>query len=501
MAAAAGDARPHAIVIGSGFGGLAAAIRLGAKGYRVTVLEKLDGPGGRAYVFKQDGFSFDSGPTIITAPWLLEELWALCGKRFADDVDLRPMDPFYDVRFDDGTVFSLSGDREKMKAEIAKFSPEDAPRFDAFMDHCEKVYDYGFATLAEVSFDKLSTMLAAVPRIMGLGGYRTVFGLVSKYIKHPKLRIALSLHPLLIGGNPYAVTAIYCLINHLEGRYGVHFAMGGTGRLVEAMAGLIEGQGNHLRCGAEVERISVTDGRADGVVLTSGERIAADVVVSNADAAWTYAHLLGKGTRKRWTPGKLNRMRYSMGLFVWYFGTDRRYEDVPHHSMILGARYRGLLRDIFSRKRLADDFSLYLHRPTATDPALAPDGCDAFYALVPCPHLDADIDWSVHGPRYRDLVCRRLEETVMPDLGRHVVSERFVTPVDFERRLNSYKGAGFGPEPVIWQSAWFRAHNISEEVANLYMVGASTHPGAGIPGVITSAKVAVREIPDACPVV
>lgn len=491
------SAKPHAIVIGSGFGGLATAVRLCAKGYQVSVVEKLDGPGGRAYVINRDGFVFDTGPTIITAPWLLEELWELAGKRVSDDIDLRRMDPFYDVRFDDGSVFSLSGDKAAMRAEIEKFSPEDVPNFDRFMAHSKEIYKCGFEDMAHVSFDSLTTMLKSVPKIASLVGLRTVFGMVSKYIKHPKLRIALSLHPLLIGGNPYSVTAMYCLINYLESNWGVHFAMGGTGKIVDGLVGLIEDQGGTMHYNCEVARINVTDGRATGVTLKDGTRMDADIVVSNADAAWTYEKMLPGVKRRRWTSGKIKRTRYSMGLFVWYFGTNRKFDDVPHHSMVLGPRYKELLNEIFHKKSLGEDFSMYLHRPTATDPSMAPDGCDTFYALVPVPNLGADVDWSAEGEKFRDRVEKRLEATVMPGLGDTVISSTFVTPKDFESRLNSFMGAGFGPEPVLWQSAWFRPHNQSEEIDGLYMVGASTHPGAGVPGVITSARVVSERIPNA----
>ena len=489
------------MVIGSGFGGLAAAVRLGARGYRVTVLEKLDAPGGRAYVFRQDGFTFDSGPTIITAPWLLEELWTLCGRNLHDDIELKSLSPFYDIRFDDGSVFTYSGDPEAMRAQIHKFSPDDVPRFERFMHRSKKIYDYGFGVLGDMPFHSFGTMLKAVPKILQLGGYRTVYGLVSSYIRDPRLRIAISLHPLLIGGNPYSVTAIYCLINYMEREWGVHFAMGGTGELVKGLVGLIRNQGNALRCNAEVRRILVEHGRATGVELADGARIHADVVVSNADAAWTYNKLLPAEGRRRWTPRKVRRTHYSMGLFVWYFGTKRRYPEIKHHSMILGPRYRGLLRDIFKRKTVAEDFSIYLHRPTATDPALAPPGCDTFYALSPVPHLEADFDWEAGAEAYRQAVAKRLEETVMPGLRDSVVSSRIMTPKDFESRYNSYLGAGFGPEPLLWQSAWFRPHNSSEEIAGLYMVGASTHPGAGIPGVIASARVLDKVVPHAAELV
>ena len=487
----------HALVIGSGFGGLASAIRLTAKGYKVTVLEKLDGPGGRAYVFNDSGFVFDSGPTIVTAPWLLDELWEICGRKVRQDIELRSLSPFYDVRFDDGSTFTLSNDHDAMYGEIAKFSPDDVENFKRFMAHSQRIYEYGFEDLANVSFDKFSTMLKAVPRIMGLGGYRTVYSMVSKYIRHPKLRVALSLHPLLIGGNPFSVTAMYCLINYLESNWGVHFVMGGTGKLVHALVDLLRANNGEIRYNAEVERIQLDHDRATGVILKSGEHINADIVVSNADSAWTYNHLIGDKRRKRWTSGKLRRTRYSMGVFVWYFGTKCQYPEVPHHSMILGPRYKGLLGDIFWRKKLSSDFSLYLHRPTATDTSMAPDGCDTFYALVPVPHLDSGTDWEAIGSSFREQVQERLEATVLPELGNHIACSHYVTPKDFENRFNSYKGAGFGPEPVIWQSAWFRAHNRSEEIDSLYLVGASTHPGAGIPGVLTSARVVVGGIPHA----
>ncbi len=492
------EAKRKAIVIGSGFGGLATAVRLCAKGYQVDVVEKLDGPGGRAYVIKQDGFVFDTGPTIITAPWLLDELWELCGKKVSDDIDLRELTPFYDVRFDDGSVFTLSRDKEDMRRQITEISPEDVDNFDRFMARSKEIYKYGFEDLANVSFDSLKPMLKAAPHIIALGGLRTVFGQVSKFIRHPKLRIALSLHPLLIGGNPYSVTSIYCLINYLESNWGVHFAMGGTGKLVEGLVGLIEMQGGKMHYSSEVNRINVADGRASGVTLRDGTVMDADIVVSNADAAWTYDKMLPDVKRKkRWTPRRIKNTRYSMGLFVWYFGTNRQFTDVPHHSMVLGPRFKGLLKDIFTHKRLSDDFSMYLHRPTATDPSMAPKGCDTFYALVPVPHLDANVDWTTEGEKLRDRVEKRLEETVLPGLGDTIVTSTFVTPKDFETRLNSFKGAGFGPEPVIWQSAFFRPHNRSEEVDGLYMVGASTHPGAGIPGVITSARVVSERIPHA----
>ncbi len=495
MAAAAQDPRPHAIVIGSGFGGLAAAIRLGARGWRVTVLEKLDAPGGRAYVYRQDGFTFDAGPTIITAPYLLEELWTLCGRRMADDLDLRAMNPFYQIRFDDGTVMNCSADLDATRAEIARIAPEDLPGFERFIAVSERIFDIAFAKLADQPFHQLSTLLAAVPDMMKLGGWRTVYGKVSDYFTNDKLRIAFSFHPLLIGGNPLTTTAYYCLIAHLERLHGVHYAMGGMGAVVNGLVGLIEGQGGRLRYHAEVEQITVADGKATGVRLRGGETIAADVVVSNADVGWTYSKLLSEHPRKRWTDAKVARTRYSMSLFVWYFGTNRRFDDVYHHTMVLGPRYRELLADIFKRKRLAKDFSLYLHRPTATDPSLAPPGCDSFYVLSPVPHLGSGTDWATQAEPYRAAIQQRLEQTVLPGLGDSIVTSRLLTPQDFRDRLLSVNGAAFSLEPQLFQSAWFRPHNVSEEVRGLYLVGAGTHPGAGVPGVVSSAKILDQVVP------
>lgn len=491
------DARPHAVVIGSGFGGLAAAVRLGAKGYRVTVLEKLDAPGGRAYVHRQDGFTFDAGPTIITAPFLFEELWQLCGRRLSDDVTLTPVTPFYRIRFDDGAIFDCSGDAEAMRAEIARFSPGDVGGYERFLKASEAIFKVGFEELGDVPFDSWRDMARIVPAMLRLKSYRTVYDFVASFVRDERLRVVLSFHPLLIGGNPFTTTSIYCLIAFLERRWGVHFAMGGTGKLVQGLVGLIEGQGGTLRCNAEVTEILTRQGIATGVRLADGGTLQADIVVSNADSAWTYRKLLPGITRKRWTDRRIDRARYSMSLFVWYFGTRRRYEDVAHHTILLGPRYRGLLDDIFERKVLAEDFSLYLHRPTATDPSLAPAGCDAFYALSPVPHLASGTDWEAEAERYRRRIEQALGETLLPNLGDEVVTSRILTPQDFQDRLLSFHGAAFGLEPILTQSAWFRPHNRSEEVERLFLVGAGTHPGAGLPGVLSSARVLDDIVPDA----
>lgn len=486
----------HAIVIGSGFGGLAAAVRLGARGYRVTVLERLDQPGGRASVFRQDGFTFDAGPTIITAPFLFEELWTLCGRNFAEEVTLEPLNPFYRICFHDGGHLDCMADQAAMRAEVMRIAPDDLAGYEAFMRLSEDIYRIGFEKLGHVPFDHFKDMLKVAPDLVRLRGDRSVYATVKKFVRHPYLRFALSFHPLFVGGNPFTTTSVYCLISFLERRWGVHFARGGTGALIQGLVSLINGQGNHIRCNSEVSEITVAGGRATGVRLASGETLAADIVVSNADAAWTYQNLLAKVPRKRWNDAKLNKARYSMSLFIWYFGTARKYPSVPHHTILLGPRYRHLIADIFETKRLAEDFSLYLHRPTATDPTLAPEGCDTFYVLSPVPHLDSGVDWALRAEPYRKAVAQTLSQTLLPDLEGQLVTSRLFTPTDFRDRLLSVKGAAFGLEPVLTQSAWFRPHNRSEDVERLYLVGSGTHPGAGVPGVLSSAKILDAIVPD-----
>ena len=463
----------------------------------MTVLEQHDQPGGRARVFREGGFVFDAGPTVITAPFLFEELWALAGKKLSDDVELVPVAPFYRIRFDDGRTFEYSGDAAAMRSEVEKLSPDDVAGYERFLVASQAIFETGFDKLAHVPFGSWTDLAKVVPDMVKLESYRTVYGLVSKYVKNDRLRQVLSFHPLLVGGNPFTTTSIYSLIPHLERRFGVHFPVGGTGKLVHGLVGLVEKLGGEVRYGATVDRIEVEGKRVTGVRLATGEVVDAKVVVSNADSAFTYKHLLEPQHRTHWTDRRLARARYSMSLFVWYFGTKRKYDDVAHHTIMLGPRYEELLTDIFERRILADDFSLYLHRPTATDPGLAPEGSDAFYVLSPVPHLDADVDWSKRAEGYRQRLERHLEETLLPGLSKEVVVSRMMTPQHFHDDLSSERGAAFGLEPVLSQSAYFRPHNRSEEVEGLYLVGAGTHPGAGVPGVLSSARVLDLVVPDA----
>ena len=486
------------VVIGSGFGGLAAAIRLCAQGHDVTVLERLDKPGGRAYVFEQDGFTFDAGPTIITAPWLIHELFEIAGRRTEDYVTLVRVDPFYNVRFPDGSVFRYNGDRAAIIEQIRAWSPRDERGYERFATRAEKIFETGMALLA-TPFLTLGDMARILPDLMRLRSDRSVARLVEGYVEDARLRQLLSFHPLLIGGNPFHTTSIYALIHTLEQKWGVWFAMGGMGTLVRALATLISELSGTVRYESEVEEIEIDEasGRATGVRLASGERIAADAVVSNADVAFTYTKLIAPRHRRTYTDAKIARMRFSMSLFVLYFGTDRTYPDVAHHEILMGPRYRELLEDIFTRKILADDFSLYLHRPTATDPSLAPPGGDAFYVLSPVPHLGGNTDWGVAASHYRDAIVQHLEEHHLPNLSKHIVTERIVDPRYFRDTLNSYLGSAFSVEPVLTQSAWMRPHNRSEDIPNLYLAGAGTHPGAGIPGVISSGKIVANLIGNA----
>ena len=491
------DPRPHAVVIGSGFGGLAAAVRLGVRGYRVTVAERLDQPGGRARVFEQDGFRFDAGPTIVTMPHLFEDLWTICGKRMSDHVTLKSLDPFYTLRFEDGVTFRGTADPEQMRAEIEKFSPSDVAGHERLLKESKRCFEVAFDGLADKPFPTLATMMRSVPDLLALRAYRSVYDLVARHIKNERLRMALSFHPLFLGGSPLRSSTAFFMIAYLERQFGVHYVMGGTGQLVKGLVDLIEDQGNQVMLNSSVREILIEDGKAVGVALDSGLKIHADVVVSNADIGTTYKSMVPAKYRRRWTDAKIDRTDFSMSLIVWYFGTNRRYEDVDHHTILMAPRYCGLLDDIFKHKVLAEDFSLYLHRPTATDPSVAPEGCDAFYVLSPVPNLDGTTDWKTMAEPYRRKIAEHLENTIMPGLQESIISSRLLTPLEFRDDLQSIKGNAFGVEPRLTQLAWFRPHNKSEDIDNLFIVGAGTHPGAGVPGVLSAARILDKVVPDA----
>lgn len=478
------------IVIGSGFGGLSAAIRLQSQGHDVTIVEKRNKLGGRAYVYEQDGFKFDGGPTIITAPWLIDEIFAAAGKQTNDYVKLVKLDPFYNIRWEDGTVFHYNDDREKLLSEIRKISPEGVDGYHRLSKDLGEIYRVGFE-LIDQPFTSIWDMVKVVPEMIKLRSDRSVYQFASKYFKNEKLREAFSFHPLLIGGNPFSSTSIYAMIHELEQKFGVWFAMGGTGALVKGFGECFKDIGGKILLESEVSELTMnaTNGKTTGVKLKSGEVLEADAVVANSDVGRTYLDLVPAAFRKKYTDKKVKSMTYSMSLFVIYFGTNRKYENMAHHEIILGNRYKGLLNEIFVDKTLADDFSLYLHRPTATDQSLAPDGCDCWYVLSPVPNLQGKIDWKTEAEPYKQKIYEYLEKHYMPDLRKHIVSETYIDPPHFNDTLNSYLGNAFGVEPTLFQSAWLRPHNISEDVPNLYFVGAGTHPGAGLPGVMSSGKI------------
>ena len=484
--------KKNIIVIGSGFGGLATASRLLSNGHDVTIFEKRDKPGGRAYVYEIDGFKFDGGPTVITAPFMFDDIYKAAGKKREDYIKFVACNPFYRIFNHDGTRFDYNNNHNFTLNEIKNINPSDAEGYEKFLGTTKAIFDKGFVELADKPFLKFTDMLKVAPDLIKLQSYKSVYKYVSQYIEDDFLRRCFSFHPLLVGGNPFDTTSIYAMIHYLEREWGVHYAMGGTGAIVEALVQLIEEQGGNIQLEAEIDEILVEHGEAKGIRLKNGEVHKADIVVSNADVAFTYKNLIDPKNRKKYTDRKIERTKYSMSLFVIYFGTKKRYLDsgLAHHNIILGERYRGLLSDIFHKKELADDFSLYLHMPTITDPSMAPKGHEAFYVLSPVPHLDSGTDWNETTPKYRDAIMQFLEDNYLPGLQENIVAEHTIDPLHFQNTLNSYKGSAFSVEPILTQSAWFRPHNRSEDVRNLYFVGAGTHPGAGLPGVLSSAKIA-----------
>ncbi|MDC1382910.1 phytoene desaturase family protein [Candidatus Puniceispirillum sp.] len=477
------------VVIGAGFGGIAAALRMRARGYDVTLLDRLAKIGGRAQVFKRGGFKHDAGPTVITAPFLFDELFSLFGEKREDYVEFRSLDPWYRFYFHTGEQFDYRPSVEDTNAEIRRFSADDVAGYARLLRTSKAIFEIGFEKLADKPFSKFTAMLAQIPSLLKLQSYLSVAGIVNRYIKHPLLRQAFSIHPLLVGGNPFSTTSIYALIHYLERRWGVFFAMGGTGHLVAELDALLRRSGVNIILKTDIASIDIKNDQAVGVTTTDGTYFPADRVICNGDPPTVYKQMMpaAHATRKRLMPESLTQ--YSMGLYVLFFGTKKTYDDIAHHTIWMGPRYKELLADIFNRKILADDFSLYLHRPTATDKSFAPDGCDSFYVLCPVPNLRADIDWTETGPLLQQRIIDALSDTILPNLNEVIVDPFYMTPEDFKKDYRSMHGAGFSIAPIFLQSAWFRFHNRDPHISNLYFAAAGAHPGAGIPGVLCSAKV------------
>ena len=480
----------NSIVIGSGFGGIAAALRLKAKGHKVTLIEKHPDLGGRARVFRKNGFIFDGGPTVITAPYLINELFELFKKNPKDYIKLSPLKVWYQFVFEDKSKFNYSGNENEMKAQIKELNKEDVKGYEKLVNFTKKIFDKGFTELADIPFDKPFVMMQQLPSLLKLKSYKSVYSLVSSYIKNEKLRRMLSMHPLLVGGNPFTTTSIYGLILYLEKKWGIHYSMGGTGNIIQGFEKLMNEVGIKVIKGNEVTKILSKNNKITSIQLDNHNYIDADNVICNADPPAVYEKLLDEKNNNsflfKW---KKKRMEYSMGLFVYYFGTKKIYEHVEHHTIKFGSKYKEHLDDIFDKKKLNNDISYYLHRPSATDKSMAPEGNDCFYVLVPVPNNQSGIDWSIEGDKMKKLIIDKMENDLMPNLRNNIVEDFYLTPDYFEKDLNTKFGSGFSIQPKFTQSAYFRFHNKSEIYDGLYFVGAGTHPGAGVPGVLSSAKV------------
>ena len=480
----------NSIVIGSGFGGIAAALRLKAKGHQVKLIEKHPDLGGRARVFKKNGFIFDGGPTVITAPYLINELFELFKKNPKNYIELSPLKIWYQFIFEDKSKFNYSGDEANMVKQIEDISKDDVEGYQKLVSFTKKIFDKGFTELADVPFDKPFVMMQQLPALIKLKSYKSVYSLVSSFIKNEKLRRMLSMHPLLVGGNPFTTTSIYGLILYLEKKWGIHYSMGGTGNIIKGLEKLMLEEGIDIIKNSEVTEIISKSNKITGIKLNNQEIIETENVVCNADPPAFYEKMLKKNGQGAFIFNwKKKRMEYSMGLFVYYFGTKRVYEDIEHHTIKFGNKYKEHLEDIFNNKKLNNDISYYLHRPSATDKSMAPEGNDCFYVLVPVPNNQSKIDWQTEGENMKNLVIDKMEKDLMPNLRENIVADFYLTPDYFEKELNTKFGSGFSIQPKFTQSAYFRFHNKSEIYDGLYFVGAGTHPGAGVPGVLSSAKV------------
>jgi len=482
--------KPKAIVVGAGFGGIALAIRLQAQGFQTVLVDNRDKPGGRAYVYEQDGYKFDGGPTVITDPDCLEQLFALTGRDIKDYVTLLPVDPFYRLQWQDGDTFDYNNDQDYLEEQIAKRNPDDVAGYRKFLAYSQELYREGYEKLGTTAFLKVGQMFASAPTLVKLRADKSVYGMVAKFVKNEKVRQLLSFQSLLVGGNPFKTSSIYALIHALERKGGVWFAKGGTGALVTGLIKLFEDMGGIVRLNTEVTDIHTVGNRVTGVTAADGWSLEADLVASNADVVHTYSKLLSKHKRGQDYGKKLAKKSHSMSLFVIYFGLKTEHKDMKHHIILLGKRYKELIAEIFDKgKKLPDDFSLYLHAPCVTDPSMAPKGCSSYYVLSPVPHLGhADVDWDEVGPKYTQKILDYLEEHSIPNLNRDLTVLKTLTPFGFRDEMNSHLGSAFSVEPVLTQSAWFRPHNRDDVLQNMYITGAGTHPGAGVPGVVGAAK-------------
>ena len=483
------------IVIGSGFGGIAAALRMRAKGYEVDLHEKLDQIGGRARQFNQNGFIHDAGPTVITAPYLFRELFEIFGEEIDDFINFIPLDPWYRFRFHDGSFFNYGPNQDELLEQIKAFEPKDVNGYLKMLKHAEKIFELGYLKLADQPFHKLSNLIRYTPDIIKLKGYQSVYQFISTYLKHPNLRQAFSIQPLLVGGNPFNTTSIYALIHALEKKWGVFFAKGGTGEIVSQLKMLMERKGINIFLNSEINKIVTSQQKVDGIVNSKGNFYKTDYLITNADPIYTNNHLIDNKKISLHNKFINKTAKHSMGLFVLFFGTKVKYEHIAHHTIWMGPRYKELLSDIFDLHKLADDFSIYLHRPTATDTNFAPIGCDSFYALIPVPNLKGNIAWEDEAPAFIKSIIKALEQTMMPKLTETICESFYMTPENFLQDYNTPFGSGFSIAPLFRQSAWFRTHNKDDLYQNLFYVGAGTHPGAGVPGVLNSAKVIDKLIP------
>ena len=482
----------RSIVIGGGFGGIATALRLRALGHQVTLLERLGSLGGRAQVFKKNGFKHDAGPTVITAPFLFDELFELFNEKREEYIKFKPLEPWYRFHFHDGQTFDYSESIKKTENEMKRFSIEDANNYYKLLEASKAIFDVGFTKLSDKPFNSFFYMMKQVPALIKLKSYLTVSQLVNKYIKNPNLRAAFSIHPLLVGGNPFSTTSIYALIHFLERNWGVYFSMGGTGKLVEELTNLLQRTGVEIKYNTDIKNAFEINGKIEKIECMNGNTFHADNFVFNGDPPTFYNEILKskRKKRKKFLPERFTS--YSFGMFVLFFGTKKQYLNIAHHSIWLSKRFKGLLTDIFDNKILSEDFSLYIHRPTATDESFAPKGCDSFYVLCPVPNLQGNINWAIEGDKLKDRIVNALDSTILPELKNNICDEFYMTPVDFKNDYRSTHGAGFSIAPNFSQSAWFRYHNKDPHIDNLFFAAAGAHPGAGIPGVLSSAKVVER---------